>query len=267
MQSEFLLQRETTKHLEFGRQTDPVFRPHFHSHIEIYLINSGQLDVCINNDRKTLTAGEISISLSYDIHAYDRPVNADTFFVIIPPHFFKDFMPILSNRRNETPFIKDKETYDTVRYSLEKLIEGRQNMNEIAKRGYIYVILGTILSQIPDKKSSETQDSLFSPDILIYISKHFKEKLSLSSLAANFGYNASYLSRSFNQTFGISFNKYIKMIRLREAVILLNKGNSITDCALESGFGSLRSFYRAFQEEFGCSPKEYLNMERPEKNE
>ena len=29
----------------------------------------------------------------------------------------------------------------------------------------------------------------------------------------------------------------------------------------ESGFGSLRTFYRVFAEEFGCSPREYLRRE------
>ncbi|MBQ7089957.1 MAG: helix-turn-helix transcriptional regulator, partial [Clostridia bacterium] len=33
--------------------------------------------------------------------------------------------------------------------------------------------------------------------------------------------------------------------------------NSIMDCAFESGFSSVRTFYRAFAAEFGCSPKEY----------
>ena len=49
------------------------------------------------------------------------------------------------------------------------------------------------------------------------------------------------------------------MLRLRETVLLMRAGKmSITACALESGFGSMRSFYRAFREEFGCTPKEYF---------
>jgi AraC-like DNA-binding protein len=35
--------------------------------------------------------------------------------------------------------------------------------------------------------------------------------------------------------------------------------HSITHCAMESGFNSMRTFYRAFREEFGCSPGDYLD--------
>jgi AraC-like DNA-binding protein len=53
------------------------------------------------------------------------------------------------------------------------------------------------------------------------------------------------------------------MLRLREAVLLLKKGEyGVTKCALESGFGSTRSFYRAFHEEFGVTPKEYHTIEQ-----
>ena len=57
--------------------------------------------------------------------------------------------------------------------------------------------------------------------------------------------------------YGIS--QYITMVRLKHAVVLMqDEKHSITYCALESGFNSMRSFYRAFAKEFGCSPKEYI---------
>ena len=37
-----------------------------------------------------------------------------------------------------------------------------------------------------------------------------------------------------------------------------NEDKSITECAFESGFQSLRTFYRAFEAEFGCSPRTFL---------
>jgi AraC-like DNA-binding protein len=50
------------------------------------------------------------------------------------------------------------------------------------------------------------------------------------------------------------------MLRLRESILLLQSGKrTVTEAAIESGFGSMRSFYRAFYTEFSCSPKEYLS--------
>ena len=131
--------------------------------------------------------------------------------------------------------------------------------SELQRRGYVYVILGAILEKLTPSDEVDSQDINFSADVLIYISEHFREELTLGTLATALGYNESYLSRSFHRTFGISFGKYLNMQRLREALALMREGKmSITECALESGFGSMRSFYRAFHEKFGCTPKEYL---------
>lgn len=260
MQSEFRLQREATKHVSCGKMRGSSFYPHFHSHIEIYLILSGELEVCINNEKRTLKEGELSISFSYDVHSYNAPEDSEVYYLVIPTTFCGDFLPLLSSKYFNSSFVNDKNAYDTVKNSIEHIIDGA---NKVSKQGYIYVILGTILDTLEKSEEPKEYASPFSPELLIYISNHFKEDLSLSSLASAFGYNPSYLSRSFSKTFGISFNDYVKMLRLREAILLLNKNEfRISECAFESGFGSTRSFYRAFSEEFGCSPKEYSKLEK-----
>lgn len=260
MQSKFLLQREVNQKLFFGNLRSSKFDPHFHSQIEIYLILSGELDVCINNERKKLRQGEISVSFSYDIHSYKASLDMKAYSLIIPTAFCGNFLPLLSSKNFNSSFIDDTKTYTTVKDSMERLIEGA---NDISTQGHIYVILGAILDSLKPNPNPEKYASPFSPELLIYISNHFREKLTISDLAANFGYNQNYLSQNFHNTFGVPFSKYITMLRLRETVSLLQKGDkSVTECAFECGFGSLRSFYRAFRDEFGCSPKEYINIEK-----
>ena len=103
---------------------------------------------------------------------------------------------------------------------------------------------------------------LANPDLasrlLLYLSDNFREDVSLPALALRFGYSESYLSRYFKECFSIGLTNYVNLLRLRHATNLLaEKGRSVTDCALESGFGSMRSFYRIFSQEFGCSPKQW----------
>ena len=69
-----------------------------------------------------------------------------------------------------------------------------------------------------------------------------------------------YNSRYFKNCFGIGLSRYITMVRLKNALMLMHEGkNTLTYCALESGFNSLRTFYRVFNEEFNSTPKEYIN--------
>ena len=95
--------------------------------------------------------------------------------------------------------------------------------------------------------------------ILLWINDNFKKDISPSSIAANLGYSRSYISNLFTNNCGITLTRYITLVRLKNAVSLMHsKNNSISFCAFESGFPSLRTFYRSFQNEFGCSPKKYI---------
>ena len=209
---------------------------------------------------KLLKKGEFSVAFSYDVHSYNTPVNSKVYYLIIPTRFCGELLPQLTSKNIASPFINNQKTYDIVRSSIKHLIDGA---NEISQKGYVYVILGAILEQMSANVTSDSSDSRFSPELLIYLSQNFREELTLPMLATKFGYNPSYLSRNFSKTFGISFNKYLTMLRLREAILLMRSGKmNITECALESGFGSMRSFYRAFREEFGCTPKEYFDKEQ-----
>ena len=256
MQANFNLKREMKNALVFGKGRGAYASFNFHSQIEIYIVTSGKVEIIINDKRKVLGAGELSVALSYDAHGYRELESSEFMYLIIPTDYCPEFLRQVSGKRAESPFIDDEGTVRVITDAMNKLISGA---NELEKRGLIYIILGAILEKLHTEDDSAVQPHRFSADILIHISKCFREELSLSSVAREFGYNPSYLSRTFRETFGISFIDYLTMIRLREAVLLLRTGEkSVTECALESGFGSMRSFYRAFHDEFGLTPKEYI---------
>ena len=54
-------------------------------------------------------------------------------------------------------------------------------------------------------------------------------------------------------------NKCITNLKLKNVLMLMyERKHSITYCAMESGFASMRTFYNAFYREFGKTPKEYF---------
>ena len=74
------------------------------------------------------------------------------------------------------------------------------------------------------------------------------------------GRNASCISGLFKSSIGVGILRYVNLLRLKNAITLLHEKNRSTESAAEaSGFRSVRTFYRAFREAFGCSPKEYLS--------
>ena len=94
--------------------------------------------------------------------------------------------------------------------------------------------------------------------ILDYIAEHYRQPISLSSVAEAFGYEYHYLSRMLNKDYGISFSRMVNEYRIDHALRLLEETElSITEIASESGFQSIRSFNLSFKKYTGETPANY----------
>lgn len=198
----------------------------------------------------------MSVALGFDAHTYKTLKKSKSSVLIIPTYMCEEFIAELKHKRPLSPYICDEKVVMVIKSYVKEL--NRKNLNYIEKKGYIYIILGMVMNNLNFEKTKETIDADLSTRILMYINNTFNKNISLSSISAEFGYNKSYISRYFKNCFGIGLSNYIKMVRLKNALMLMHEGkHTLTYCALESGFNSVRTFYRAFSDEFNCTPKEY----------
>ena len=94
-----------------------------------------------------------------------------------------------------------------------------------------------------------------------YIAKHFKEQVSLESMAKDLGISKFTLSRVFSGTFHRNFNQYLNEQRLNYICVHLEcTDKSITDIWLDAGFDSQRTFNRGFRERYRMTPREYRSL-------
>lgn len=255
MLATFNLKREQNAQL-FAVESEVIHCEfHFHSHVELLIVLEEQMEVTINDRQKLLRAGEIAVALSYDAHSFRTPTKARAISIVIPTELCPEFLAAVADRKTSTPFLENRELFETACSCFRGIKEAN---NEISKKGQLYVLLGAVLTHMELEQKQTPSDTRPLTSLLIYLNTHFREDISLASMAAEMGYNPSYLSRCFHASLHISIPAYLTMLRLRQAVLLMkDPEKSVTDCAFESGFRSLRSFYRAFREEFHCSPKEY----------
>ena len=94
--------------------------------------------------------------------------------------------------------------------------------------------------------------------VLEYINNHFSEELTLDGLAARFFISKYHLSREFGRIVGIPVHRYIIQKRLVVAKQMLSEGRSSSMVYQHCGFGDYSNFYRAFRNEYGISPKDYV---------
>lgn len=87
--------------------------------------------------------------------------------------------------------------------------------------------------------------------------------LPLADLAKAAGLSVFHFLRTFEDLIGLTPHQYLMRQRLRRAAIRLLSGpGKILDTALDSGFGDVSSFNRAFRAEFGVSPRAYRHGTR-----
>jgi AraC-like DNA-binding protein len=73
--------------------------------------------------------------------------------------------------------------------------------------------------------------------------------------------NRTYLSQLINAEYGCNFYQFVTNYRIEEAKRLMTEHPEMTmeDVAIQSGFSSVRTLYRAFDREVEMTPKEWMN--------
>jgi AraC-like DNA-binding protein len=85
--------------------------------------------------------------------------------------------------------------------------------------------------------------------------------LSLALLARESGLSPYHFLRTFERLMGVTPHQYVLRARLRDAATrLVTEPRKIIDVALDSGFGDVSNFNRAFRAEFGVSPRAYRHQ-------
>jgi AraC-like DNA-binding protein len=85
------------------------------------------------------------------------------------------------------------------------------------------------------------------------------DPLSLDDLASEANLSKFYLARSFQRSLGVPPHRYRRLLRLQHARRLLERGFTVVDAALETGFADAPHLSRAFCEWLGVSPAAWRN--------
>jgi AraC-like DNA-binding protein len=99
-----------------------------------------------------------------------------------------------------------------------------------------------------------------------YLHRCFAEEQTprVSELATRLGLARERLSRQFALAYNVPLSAYLKRRQIRHAKQLLTTTSlSTTRIGYLCGFGTRRTFYRAFRRDTGLSPDQYRRMHAP----
>lgn len=236
--------------------------PHFHSALELVYVRSGVMEATLNGKFYQVQSGELLLVSSYTVHRYLTPKNSDTIVMIIPLSYIPVFQKILGTKTFSLSHISNTSITKEIARCMKRCCDSQQGMpDSMAIRGYIYVILALLTENIPLEDMSTKNDEALIRNILNYLHNNYRNPLTLKSIAEEFGYSSSRFSHIFNKHVGCSISEYINALRCRQVAGMLLEGEeSITQAAMNAGFNSMRTFYRAFMHVFSVSPSKYVDV-------
>lgn len=261
MQGMYEIYRDNLKHPTFWieRNISGKYPLHFHSSLEFFYITDGSVKALINGKAYTAGKDELLISSSYFTHNYSSENQSDAIMLIIPLDFIPTYGTVLSKKVFSQCLCKDKETNTEILHCLQQLLAYREctEHTENIIKGYISVIIGMLINNIGLTDIDDKGTSL-SKDILMYLQNNYLSPVSLDILAHDFGYSKYRFSHIFSAYFGCGLTEYVNTLRSRHAANLLMTSDSpLIEVAMNSGFESMRTFYRSFKICFGVTPSRY----------
>lgn len=113
------------------------------------------------------------------------------------------------------------------------------------------------------KEYMSTQNDLINRILQLTEERFTDPSLSVGSLSNELNYNAKYVSHQFKQKMNIGYVEYLRDLRMKYAVSLFDHGvDSIKSVSALSGFSDPAYFSTVFKNMMGCSPKDYLALQK-----
>ena len=96
--------------------------------------------------------------------------------------------------------------------------------------------------------------------VMAYIERNFAQHITVDELARQFYVSNSTISHLFKQKMGVSIYRYITQRRLIAAKSLIGEDIPMEEIARKVGFVDYSTFYRAFKQEYGISPRQFSQL-------
>lgn len=242
---------------------------HLHRELELVLYRTGETVAAADSRRYNLKPGDLFLTFPNQIHSYETAVKEDYSIMILKPDLIPELSDELELSVPESAVVAGGAFDPRINALFDAIVAiCRQPEESVPYRteklhGYLLALFAEILSGM-NLIGVPLDDSGALRSIIFYCTRHYMGDLSLSVLSDKLGLNRYYISHLFSQKLGMRFNDYVNSLRISEACrMLLNSDDSVTDICFHVGFGTLRTFNRAFIKHTGRTPSDYRKSALP----
>ena len=205
-------------------QNDTLFIPHGVMHKDIFEVSRG-LEM---------------------FHITFKWTQADLFFSVAKPNCLSR---ISAKDKNEVQLLFDMFRLDSYYTEADKIL-AEARLAHLLGIGWRNVFPG---DQKPPSQDAFSRLTAYAKD---YMNAHFTEPIGIDQVAAFLHVSRTTLLRAFRHSSELSFNEYLRAVRMHHAYSLLrDRALNPSDCAARCGYADVAYFSKSFKKYFGFSPK------------
>ena len=254
----FIDNRFTVKFKRYDHVTE--LAPHWHEHIELLYVLSGEADFLVGGESYSVGEGELVVVNPSQIHTF-RSRDVSYYCILIYPEFFFDILPI--TKRIEC-VIRDDDEIRELFYKIEREISEGMPHSDMMVKAYTYILITRLLrehTRAPLSDEELRREGIMRgriSDVCKYISENYMRDISTRELANLCYLTESHFCRLFKGAMGKTSVQYINSFRIERAGVLLRESSlAVSEIAEAVGFSELNYFSRMFKKIMGKTPLEY----------
>lgn len=253
-----------------------VMATHWHDGIEIIRIFKGEFELFLNNRRYVLRGGDIAFINSKELHR-GNPTDCEYECIVFDIQMLKDsgkelfisyIEPLLMGNFAISSFkgdISESTVYNLID-ELSLILREKNPFFKLKIMSKLYLLLEALYTEDfiienPIPKNLLKQSSIVG-ELVWWIDEHYKENITLSSLAASVNLSQSYLCKIFKEYTGKTPIEYVNSIRIDNICAEISEGEkNITAIALNNGYNDISYFCKVFKKFMGVSAKKYAKTQ------
>ncbi len=261
--------------LQFFHAHPPVMlMPHWHAQIEINYVMKGSVHYRMGDHSFRIEAGQMCLFWGGQAHQMDESSD-DSFYAgahLPLVHFFRMRLPAAVSSRlmggatmltSVTDPSDDENFARWFRYATSgDPFKAENAVEELLLRvERMFLEPYTVIS--PSPQECKTIDAESSPSLSVvrmcdFIAANFLDDIDATDIARSASLHPKYAMNLFRKSTGMTLIKYLTLLRLSRAqAMLINNNDNILHVAMESGFGSVSAFNKAFRQVAGMSPSDF----------
>ncbi len=254
-----------TIHINNRRITCQKSLLHWHHNVEICQVLENKMCFLVNGVLVEANEGDVIFIGENVVHQFQIPYGPSQVYIMqfplkllmeagIPIKRCK--MHVTAQEMERIPGLKERictlfETIEAEKYAMP----GEENYFQRSMVAALYCLLTRHFAEEGKEEVSKEQKEFI--HILEYIGEHFEEDINVNILAERLFMYRGRLASLFKKYSGMSLNEYVYSLRIKKANELMDRGGSVIEAAMQSGFQSVRTFNHVYKKITGITPTAY----------